>query len=179
MRRTLATAVFVVALLTSGCSRGRDVPYQPSPEGVVQGMLDMAKVGPGDFVIDLGSGDGRIPIEAARRGARGLGIEIDPALVSEAQTNARAAGVEDRVQFRQQDLFETDLSQASVITLYLFPQVNLKLRPRLQALKPGTRIVSHNWDMGDWKPDRQETIFGKRVYLWVIPERGQKSDQTK
>jgi 16S rRNA G966 N2-methylase RsmD len=173
MRRTVAAAVFLIAIVASGCVRGRDVPYQPSPDEVVRGMLDMAKVGPGDFVIDLGSGDGRIPIEAAKRGARGLGIEIDPALISEAQGNARTAGVEDRVQFRQQDLFEADLSQASVITLYLFPQVNLKLRPKLQALRPGTRIVSHNWDMGDWKPDRQDVIFGKRVYLWVIPERGQ------
>jgi 16S rRNA G966 N2-methylase RsmD len=173
MRRTFAAAVFLAAIVASGCVRGRDVPYQPSPDEVVRGMLDMAKVGPGDFVIDLGSGDGRIPIEAAKRGARGLGIEIDPALISEAQGNARTAGVEDKVQFRQQDLFEADLSQASVITLYLFPQVNLKLRPKLQALRPGTRIVSHNWDMGDWKPDRQEVIFGKRVYLWIIPERGQ------
>lgn len=174
MHRTFAFAVLLIAIVAgAGCATGRDVPYQPSPDEVVRGMLDMAKVGPGDFVIDLGSGDGRIPIEAARRGARALGIEIDPALVGEAQANARAAGVEDRVQFRQQDLFEADLSQASVITLYLFPQVNLKLRPRLQALKPGTRIVSHNWDMGDWKPDRQEMIVGKRVYLWVIPERGQ------
>jgi SAM-dependent methyltransferase len=169
MRHAFAIAVFTAAIVTSGCVRGSDVPYQPSPDAVVQGMLDMAKVGPDDFVIDLGSGDGRIPIEAARRGARGLGIEIDPALISQAQANARTAGVQDRVQFREQDLFEADLSQATVITLYLFPQVNLRLRPKLQGLKPGTRIVSHNWDMGDWKPDRQETIAGKRVYLWIIP----------
>jgi ribosomal protein L11 methylase PrmA len=149
----------------------RDVPYQPTPYEVVHGMLNMAKVGPGDYVIDLGSGDGRIPIEAAKRGSRGVGIEIDPVLVIESRHNATAAGVADRVEFRNQNLFDADLSQATVITLYLFPQVNMKLRPTLQALRPGTRIVSHNWDMGDWKPDRQEVIFGKRVYLWIIPPR--------
>lgn len=171
MPRLALVVLCCLTLMAAKCAAQRDVPYQPSPEAVVQGMLDLAKVGPGDFVIDLGSGDGRIPIEAAKRGARGLGIEIDPGLITESRRNAAAANVADRVEFRNQNLFEADLSRATVVTLYLFPEVNMRLRPRLQALRPGTRIVSHNWDMGDWKPDRQEIIFGKRVYLWVIPER--------
>ena len=128
-----------------------DVPYVITPQAVVDAMLELAGVGPGDRLIDLGSGDGRIVITAAKRwGTPGLGVEIDPTLVALARRRAREEGVADRVRFEAQDLFETDLSQASVITLYLLPAVNLMLRPRLQALRPGTRIVSHDWDMGDW-----------------------------
>lgn len=128
-----------------------DVPYVITPQTVVDAMLELAGVGPGDRLIDLGSGDGRIVITAAKRwGTPGLGVEIDPNLVALARRRAREEGVADRVRFEAQDLFETDLSQASVITLYLLPAVNLMLRPRLQALRPGTRIVSHDWDMGDW-----------------------------
>lgn len=155
------------------------VPFVVSPEEIVDRMLRIADVGAGDYVIDLGSGDGRIVIGAARRGARALGIDIDPSLVEKARENARQAGVSDRTEFQAKDLFETDLSAATAITMYLLPEVNLKLRPRLLALKPGTRVVSHDWDMGDWEPD--ETIElrtpekpvglgGKsRVFLWVVP----------
>jgi len=155
------------------------VPFVVSPEEVVDRMLRIADIGPADFVIDLGSGDGRIVIGAAKRGARAVGIDIDPTLVEKARNNAAAAGVSQRASFVAQDLFETDLSRASVVTMYLLPEVNLKLRPKLLALKPGTRIVSHDWHMGDWEPD--ETIElrtpekpvgldGKsRVHLWIIP----------
>ena len=127
-----------------------DVPFVVTPDHVTRAMLELAAVKPGDFVIDLGSGDGRIVIVAAKQfGARGLGVEIVPDLVEKSRDNARRAGVADRVEFRVQDLFATDLSAATVITMYLLPEVNLQLRPRLLALKPGTRIVSHDWDMGD------------------------------
>lgn len=155
------------------------VPFVVSPEEVVDRMLRIADIGPADRVIDLGSGDGRIVIGAARRGAQALGIDIDPSLVERARRNAAAAGVAGRATFAAQDLFDTDLSGATVVTMYLLPEVNLKLRPKLLALKPGTRIVSHDWNMGDWEPD--ETIElrtpekpvglgGKsRVHLWIIP----------
>jgi SAM-dependent methyltransferase len=166
----------------SAASQDLDVPFVVTPDHVTRAMLELANVKPGDFVIDLGSGDGRIVIVAARHyGARGLGVEIVPDLVEKSRDNARRAGVAERVEFREQDLFETDLSRATVITMYLLPDVNLKLRPRLQALKPGTRIVSHDWDMGDWKPDRMVTIdvpdkpYGlekvSRLYLWTVPPR--------
>jgi SAM-dependent methyltransferase len=159
-----------------------DVPFVVTPDHVTRAMLELAEVKPGDFVIDLGSGDGRIVIVAAKQfGARGLGVEIVPELVEKSRENAKKAGVADRVEFRLQDLFATDLSQASVITMYLLPDVNLLLKPRLLKLEPGTRIVSHDWDMGDWKPDRVVVIdvpdkqLGRdkksRVYLWTIPPR--------
>ncbi len=155
------------------------VPFVVSPEEVVDRMLRIADVGPGDYLIDLGSGDGRIVIGAAQRGARALGIDIDPSLVAKAQSNAVHAGVEARATFTAEDLFDTDLSAATVVTMYLLPEVNLKLRPKLLALKPGTRLVSHDWNMGEWEPD--ETIElrtpekpvglgGKsRVHLWIVP----------
>lgn len=157
-----------------------DVPYVTTPMSVTEAMLNIAKVDKGDYVIDLGSGDGRIVILAAKQfGARGLGVEIDPKLVAESVVNARAAGVADRAEFRDQDLFATDLSPASVVTMYLLPDVNILLRPKLLALKPGTRVVSHDWDMGDWKPDAElrvpapEKKLGldrtSRVMLWKIP----------
>jgi tRNA A58 N-methylase Trm61 len=156
-----------------------EVPFITTPDNVTLEMLKLAGVGPADHVIDLGSGDGRIVITAARRfGASGLGVEIVPDLVRRSRENAKQAGVADRVEFREQDLFETDLSKATVVTLYLLPEVNLQLRPRLQKLKPGTRIVSHDWDMGDWKPDRTITVdapdkaIGRekssRIHLWVV-----------
>ena len=148
------------------------IPYVPTPQPVVDAMLKIANVGKDDLIYDLGSGDGRIPVTAAQRyGARGVGIEIDPQLVQEADKNAKAAGVSDRVQFRNSDLFKTDMSEATVVTLYLLTENNLKLRPKLlQELKPGTRIVSHNYDMGDWKPERVEQVNGSTIYLWVVPE---------
>jgi hypothetical protein len=151
-----------------------DVPYVPTPQAVVDKMLDMAKVTGEDYLIDLGSGDGRIPIAAAKRfGTKGMGVEIDPVRVQEAKTNAVNARVADKVEFRKQDLFETDLSQATVLTMYLLPRVNLQLRPRiLNKLKPGTRVVSHSFDMGDWKPDQKIIVDGRPIYLWIVPERG-------
>lgn len=158
---------------------GVDVPYVPSPPAVVAQMLALADPGPDDVLYDLGSGDGRIVIEAARRfGARGVGVDIDPVLVEEATANARRQGVEDRVRFRRQDLFETDLRAASIVTLYLFQHLNLELRPRLlEQLRPGTRVVSHAFHMGDWEPD---TVVAVRVnqgtgramvYAWTVPAR--------
>lgn len=148
-----------------------DVPYVPSPQVTVDEMLRVAKVGPQDFVLDLGSGDGRIVITAAAKyGARGMGVDLDFNLLIAAEENARQAGVEDRVRFLQQDLFETDLAQASVITMYLLPGVVRRLRPRLLELKPGTRIVSHDFDLEDWRPDHTTTIR-KNVFLWVVPAR--------
>ena len=159
--------------------READVPFVPTPQSVVNAMLELAKVGPNDVLYDLGSGDGRIPITAVQKyGARrATGIEISPQLVQQSRNNAQTAGVRSRVEFRQQDLFNTDLSNATVVTLYLLPEVNLRLRPKLlQELKPGTRIVSHNYTMGDWKPERvvQMQSEGDRehtLYYWVVPEK--------
>ncbi len=159
-----------------------EVPFVVSSAPVTRTMLDMAKVTAQDFVIDLGSGDGRIVFLAAQHyGARALGVEIDPRLVETAQEDARKFALERRVDFRREDLFTTDLSSASVITMYLLPDVNLALRPRLLALKPGTRIVSHDWDMGDWTADETRTVSNpeksvgrektSRVMLWVVPAR--------
>jgi ribosomal protein L11 methylase PrmA len=135
-------------------------------------MLRLAEVGPGDVVYDLGCGDGRIVIEAARMGARGVGVDLDPVRIREARENARAAGVEDRVELRVGDLFETDVRPATVVALFLWPHVNLKLRPRLLAeLRPGARVVSYWHDMGEWKPARTVEAGRARVYLWVVPER--------
>jgi precorrin-6B methylase 2 len=148
------------------------VIYMPTPVEVVRAMLEMAHVGKDDIVYDLGSGDGRIVISAVRDfgAARGVGIEIDPLHVEEARANARRAEVADRVQFLVQDLFATNLSEATVVALYLLPSVNLQLRPKLLAeLKPGTRIVSHAFDMGDWQPTETRTVSGRMVYLWTIP----------
>ena len=147
----------------------RVVPYVATPQVTVDEMLRLAGVGPEDFVIDLGSGDGRIVVTAARKfGASGLGVDIDWRLVNQAEENARQAGVADRAKFLEQDMFQTDLGQATVITTYLFPFVMLKLRSKLLALKPGTRIVSHDFDFGDWPPDRKTSVR-KNVYLWIVP----------
>lgn len=158
-----------------------DTPYVPTPQAVVDRMLELARLKSGETVIDLGSGDGRIMIEAASKyGARGFGVEIDPRLVKLSNENALKAGVADRVQFLQQDLFKTDFHEANVLTLYLLPDVNLALRPKILAeLKPGARVVSHDYGMGDWRPDAQETIAApdktvgarkeSQVLLWTVP----------
>lgn len=150
-----------------------ETPYVPTNQPTVEAMLRIANVGPGDYVIDLGSGDGRILITAAKhRGARGFGVDLDPLLVRESLDNAKAAGVNDRVHFYQRDLFKTKISEATVVTMYLLPHVNLELRPRLFAeLKPGTRVVSHDFHMGEWKPDIEASVrgYGSRIYFWVIP----------
>lgn len=155
------------------------VPFVPTPQEVVDKMIELAGVKKGDLVYDLGSGDGRIVITAAKKyGARGIGVDIDPDRVAEAKQNAKTEGVTDKVEFREGDLFKMDLSEASVVTLYLLSSINLKLRPKLlEELKPGTRIVSHSFDMGDWKPEYTEKVDGSTVYYWTIPEKA-KSGQT-
>ena len=158
-----------------------DTPYVPTPQVVVNRMLELAKVKPGETVIDLGSGDGRIMITAAQEyGARGFGVEIDPYLVQSSNEEAQRVGVADRIKFLKQDLFTTDFHEADVLTLYLMPDVNMALRPKILAeLRPGTRVVSHDYGMGVWRPDVQETVpapdktVGVRkestLYLWVVP----------
>jgi SAM-dependent methyltransferase len=149
-----------------------DVPYEPSSEEVVRTMLEIAQVGKDDLVYDLGCGDGRIVIAAAQKaGARGVGVDLDPERIKESLGNARQANVANRVQFFQQDLFQTDIGKATVVMLYLWPEVNLKLRPKLlRELKPGTRVVSHSHNMGSWEPDQTITVpQGHNVYFWEIP----------
>jgi SAM-dependent methyltransferase len=150
--------------------REPDVIYVPTPQEVVDAMLKMANVTASDVVYDLGSGDGRIPITAAQKfGARGVGIDINPERIKEANANLAKANVGDKVRFLNQDLFETDLSPATVITLYLLPSLNQKLMPQLKKLKPGTRIVSHSFDMGTaWPPEKTEDVKGRMIYYWTI-----------
>jgi SAM-dependent methyltransferase len=148
-----------------------DVPYVPTPQPVVDKMLDMAKVGKGDVVYDLGCGDGRVVITAAKeRGARGVGIDLNPVRIAEAKANAEQAGVSDKVKFIQGDLFKAKFSDATVVTLYLLPSVNQELRPQLwKQLKVGTRVVSHDFDMGpEWPPQKVEKVEGKTIYYWTI-----------
>ncbi|HEY6240842.1 MAG TPA: methyltransferase domain-containing protein [Burkholderiales bacterium] len=187
--RAVAPALFAVLFFCSCAAAAQaqekelDTPYVPTPQAVVDKMLDMAQVKSGDTVIDLGSGDGRIMITAAQRhGARGFGVEIDPRLVRRSNDEARRLGVADRVKFLRQDLFDTDFHETNVLTLYLLPDVNIALRPKILAeLKPGTRVVSHDYDMREWRPDAEETVsapdkmVGVRkesmVYLWIVPAR--------
>ena len=184
LRRMQNLRIFTAALcLATTLAPAQDeVPFITTPDQVTLAMLELAGVGPRDHVIDLGSGDGRIVITAAKRfGATGLGVEIVPDLVRRSREHAQSADVAERAEFREQDLFATDLGRATVVTMYLLPAVNLQLRPRLLALAPGTRIVSHDWDMGDWKPDRVITVdapdkpIGRenvsRLYLWTVPAR--------
>ncbi len=149
-----------------------DVPFVVTPQTTVDSILALAKVSSDDVVYDLGSGDGRIPITAAEEyGARGVGIEIKPELVQRARENAKISGVSDKVEFRQQDIFEADFSEATVVTMYLFPEVNIQLRPMLfEQLEPGTRVVSHSFDMDEWVPDTTIRVNGDVLYLWTIPE---------
>lgn len=154
--------------------RELDVPYVPTPQPVVDEMLSMAEVTGNDVLYDLGSGDGRIPITAAKRfGTRGVGIDLNPIRVVEARTNANEALVSDKVTFKEGDIFKEDFSEATVVTLYLLPDVNMRLRPELLKMKPGTRIVSHNYDMGDWLPEKSKkmTVGGvdHYVYFWRVP----------
>ncbi|HMC60885.1 MAG TPA: class I SAM-dependent methyltransferase [Candidatus Solibacter sp.] len=173
---------FAAALLVISCAaaqkkdqprHGPDVPYVRSSNAVVDGMLRLARVTKSDIVYDLGCGDGRIVIAAAKDyGARGVGIDINPELIQEARENARKARVEALVKFEENDLFDADIHNATVVTLYLLPTVNLRLRPKLlRELKPGTRVVSHSWGMDDWKPAKEETVDGRTIYLWIIPEK--------
>src|SRR5512134_3653849 len=171
-----AAAVVLLCGLPAGAAdreREPDVIYVPTPQAVVEDMLRLADVHKGDVLYDLGCGDGRIPVTAARKyGVRAVGIDIDPERIREANQNAKKNGVAQLVRFRQQDLFQTDLREATVVTLYLLPDLNLKLRPRLlEQLRPGTRIVSHQFDMGDWKADKTLETGGATVYLWIVPPR--------
>ncbi len=176
--RFLLAFVLGAAAATAGAQtvaqQQPDVVFVPTPQEVVDAMLKLANVHQGDVLYDLGCGDGRIPVSAAKEyGIRAVGIDIDPQRIQEANENARKAGVTQLVQFRRQDLFKANFKEASVVTLYLLPELNVKLRPRLLAeLKPGTRIVSHQFDMGTWKPDRKvELSAGRTIYLWTIPPR--------
>ena len=148
---------------------GKDVIWIPTPDLFVTRMLRLAQVTPQDFVIDLGSGDGKIVIAAAREGARGLGIEYNPDMVELSRRRAQQAGVADRARFEKADIFESDFSQATVITMYLLPTLNLKLRPTLMKLKPGTRLVTHAFNMGGWQPDETSRAGGANAYLWLVP----------
>jgi len=146
-----------------------DIHYVPTSNGVAEAMLKLANTTPSDVVYDLGSGDGRIPITAAKKfGARGVGVELDADLITKSNQNARKAGVTDRVRFIQEDLFKTDLSEATVIAIYLSNSINFRLRDRFQHLKPGTRIVSHRFTFGDWKPDAEQHLDGTAIYLWTV-----------
>jgi SAM-dependent methyltransferase len=172
----------LLALLIVACAAGTtwaqepdrlDVPYVPTTQKVVDAMLKMANVNSNDVLYDLGCGDGRIVITAAKKyGATGTGVDIDPQRIKEAKENAEEAGVSNKVNFIQGNLFEADFSKATVVTLYLLPSVNLKLRPQLlQQLKPGTRIVSHAFDMGDWQPEQTQTVDGSTIYFWTVPNK--------
>jgi SAM-dependent methyltransferase len=182
LRFLLSAAIALIAALAAAQSWAWDdgsVPFVVTPPEIVERMLRMAEVGSDDYLIDLGSGDGRIVIAAAQRGARALGVDLDPDLVRIAGENAKRAGVAERVQFQQRDIFDTDLSQASVVAFYLLPEFNVKLLPRLLALKPGTRIVSHDGGIGAWPsderlemrvPEKPVGVDGRsRIELWVVP----------
>ena len=192
LRRQIRFVVFVVILLASAAAAlaqgtqapakpfepqvgqaGKDVVWVPTPQALVDKMLDLAKVTPQDFLMDLGSGDGRTVITAAKRGLRAQGIEYNPDMVALAQRNAAAAGMSERATFAKADLFETDFSKAQVITMFLLPQINMKLRPTILNMRPGTRIVSNSFTMEDWQPDQSETITECQswctAHLWIVP----------
>jgi hypothetical protein len=172
MRLALFLVTLVIGLFPGTGDAGVPfVPYFPTPQAVVDRMLEIAELKDSDFLIDLGCGDGRIPVTAAARyGARGLCVDADAQRIVEAKENAAKAGVADKVEVRKEDLFDTDIGNASVLTLYLSLGINIKLRPRiLEKLKPGARVLSHDFNMGDWLPDRTERIMGRILYLWVVP----------
>lgn len=148
---------------------GKDVIWVPTPNELIQKMLDMAKLTPSDVHYDLGSGDGRTVIAAAKRGNRAVGVEYNPDMVELSKRNAQKEGVTARVEFIRGDIFETDFSKATVLTLYLLPSLNLKLRPTILNMKPGTRVVSHAFTMGDWEADQTESADGRTAYLWIVP----------
>mgnify|MGYP001287824892 CR=1 FL=1 len=181
-RRAGHAAALLAGLIAGANAAELTVPYVPTPQSVVERMLEMAGVGPQDYLIDLGSGDGRIVVTAAKKyNVRGFGVDLNPVRINESNENAAKAGVSDRVAFQQRNLFDTDLSDATVITMYLLPRVNLELRPRLLELKPGTRIVSHDFDMDDWKPDQFANVdtldkYGSgsgtstsSIFFWIVP----------
>jgi len=185
MRKRILTMVFVLAVMmpplvaqtASGTQQyqptvgqhGKDVIWVPTPDELITAMLDMAKVTSSDYVIDLGSGDGRIVIAAAKRGARAMGIEFNPDMVELSRQNAEKAGVSEKATFVQGDIFEKDFSQATVVTMYLLPELNMRLRPKILDLAPGTRIVTHAFDMEDWEADQSIMADGRTAYLWIVP----------
>ncbi len=173
LRLTLFIAGTLVFFTAAGFAQSRipDVHYEPTPQLIVEELLKMAEVNRNDIIYDLGCGDGRFVITAAKKyGARGVGIDIDPERIKDSKRNALAAGVQDRVKFVEGDLFETDFREATVVALYLLPDLNLQLRPTLlKDLKPGTRVVSHEFDMYDWKPDKMGRLGQKTYYFWVVP----------
>jgi tRNA G37 N-methylase Trm5 len=174
-----ARVAFLASLLFAGAAwaqtaartQAPDVIYVPTPYEVVDEMLKLAGVKKGDVLYDLGSGDGRIPVTAAKKfGIRAVGIDIDPTRIEEAKENARRNGVTKLVEFRNEDMFRAKLGDATVVTLYLLPDLNVKLRPKLLAeLKPGSRIISHQFDMGTWKPEKRVELSGRTIYLWTVP----------
>jgi precorrin-6B methylase 2 len=173
---TLITALMIAAAPYAAAQfepmvgqEGKDVIWVPTPEGLIKEMLDMAKVTALDYVIDLGSGDGRIVVASAKRGARALGVEYNPDMVDLSKSNAEKAGVSARATFVNADIFETDFTQATVITMYLLPHLNLKLRPKILDMKPGTRVVSHAFTMDDWEPDQTAVAEHRTAYLWIVP----------
>ena len=169
-RRQLLAATAALPLLAGAAEPEYDVPYVPTPPALVEKMLDLARVTASDYLIDLGCGDGRIALAAVRRGARAMGVDIDPVRIQEAVNAARFAQMESRVVFRREDLFRTPIYEASVIALYLLPRINLALRPRLMTeLRPGSRIVSHAFNMGDWQPEAEDELDGRRIFLWIVP----------
>jgi hypothetical protein len=186
LKRIAAALIVAMLALAVAPARGQDeekAPYRPTPPQVVDRMLELAQVKPGDYVVDLGSGDGRIVLTAVKKyGARGLGVEIHRGLVRDARAAAERDGISDRARFEIQDLFETDLRDVTVLTLYLLPDMNRKLAPKiLEQMKPGTRVVSQEWGIGDWQPDVRETVAGteewtgwvkdRGVFLWIVPAR--------
>lgn len=171
---TLFIAVCATVLMQAQetMAQNLNVPYVPTRQVVVDAMLELAKVTKDDVLYDLGCGDGRIVVTAAKKyGTNGTGVDIDPERISEANANAREANVTDKVRFVEGNLFDVDLNNASVVTLYLLPRINMQLRPKLLQLKPGTRIVSHAFDMGDWEPDQTIQVDGSTIHFWTVPER--------
>ncbi len=174
LRPAFYALAFSASILTSAAVAQQeprlDVIYVPTPQDVVDRMLEMAEVKAGDFMIDFGCGDGGMVVTAAKRGARGYGVDINPVRIKEANENAKKAGVTDKVEFKIANLFEEDLSKADVMAMYLLTDINIRLRPKiLDTMKPGSRIVSHAFDMGDWEPDQRDTVSGKSVYFWIVP----------
>ena len=173
LKNLLLVAALFIGYQAAAQQIDLDVPYVPTDQKVVDAMLDLAGISEGDIHYDLGCGDGRIVISAAKRGAIATGIDLNPVRIKEANENAKKAGLEDKVTFVEGNLFDFDFSKADVLTLYLLPSVNEKLRPViLNELKPGTKVVSHAFDMGDWEPEKTIEVNGSKLYLWTVPERG-------